>query len=168
MRAAAFGTALVLAALVLASCTTDSAPKPRRWNPNGVPGGNGDWHSATGMLIKYDANHDGTVTRDELEKGLKADFEVADKHHTGCLDADEVTELNEERMKYDESAASPLIDWKNNPGGCIDFDEYAAMPRSLFEDLDKNGDGKLTPDELHPRHVKPGQPHPVTPSGGGY
>ena len=161
--------ALILGALVLVSCASDTPPKPHRWNPNGGSG-NADWHSATGMLIKYDANKDGTLTRQELEAGLKKDFDEADVHHAGCLDADEVTAINEERMKYDESAASPLIDWKNNPGGCIDFDEYAAMPRSLFEELDKDGNGKLTPDELNPRRKGKAHAPPVQmpQHGGGY
>jgi Ca2+-binding EF-hand superfamily protein len=123
------------------------------------------------MLLKYDADHDGTLTRKELEAGLKTDFNAADKEHKGCLNSDEVTAINEERMSYDESAASPLIDFKNR--GCIDFDEYAQMARSLFEQLDADGDGELTPKELHARPKKdkgnaPNIPEPDhTPGGGG-
>lgn len=154
-------------ALSLAACASDDKPKPRRWNPNAAPNSTADWHSPVAMLLKYDANHDGTVTREELEAGLKAEFDALDKKHTGCLDSDEVTAINEERMKADESAASPLIDWKKK--GCIDFDEYATTARSLFLQMDTDGDGKLTPNELHPH--KPGKkPPPVVlaPSGGGY
>jgi len=41
--------------------------------------------------------------------------------------------------------------------GCIDFEEFAATPRSLFEQLDKDGKGRLTPKELHPER-KPQSP----------
>ena len=172
MRAGLRTITVMALALALAGCASSEQPKHHRWNPNGGPTGNEDWHSPVAMLLKYDTNRDGTLTREELEAGLKKDFDAADKHHTGCLDSDEVTEINEERMKYDESAASPLIDWKKK--GCIDFDEFATTARSLFLQLDTNGDGKLTPNELHPH--KPGKKAPtpeIGPSGypgggGGY
>jgi hypothetical protein len=118
------------------------------------------------MLLKYDSNHDGTVTRAELEAGLKAEFDAADKNHSGCLDSDEVRAINEERTKSDESAASPLIDWENK--GCIDFNEYAATGRSLFDQLDRDGNGKLTPDELHPKKRRTQAPSDNNPSTGNY
>jgi len=166
MRTAIRFSAVLACAIALVACATDDQEtKHARWNPNGK-GGVQDWHSPIGVLLKYQTSKDGTLTRAQLEKGLRADFDAADKNHTGCLDSDEVTQINEERMKYDESAASPLIDWKNNPGGCIDFDEYAAMARSLFEELDTDGDGKLTQKELHPKREGPHKT--VAPSGGGH
>jgi Ca2+-binding EF-hand superfamily protein len=104
------------------------------------------------MLEKY-AGKDGIVTRAAMEAGLRADFAKADVDHNGCLDADEARTVNEERWKESASTASPLIDFKHN--GCIDFDEFAATPRSLFDLLDKKGDGRLTPAELHPGRRPP-------------
>ncbi len=106
-----------------------------------------EWHSPAEMLDKY-ADKNGVVTRAAMEAGLRADFAAADKNHEGCLGQDEVRAINAERWKEDASTASPLIDFRHT--GCIDFDEFAATPRSLFDQLDKNGDGKLTPRELHP------------------
>jgi hypothetical protein len=111
-----------------------------------------EWHPAVAMLDKY-ANKDGVLTRAALEAGLHADFAGADVNHDGCLDDKEIRTVNEQRWRDDASTASPLIDFKHN--GCVDFDEYAATPRSLFEQMDKSGDGRLTPDELHPGHKAP-------------
>ncbi len=158
--------AAVAGLLVLASCGGE--PKEPHWYPYGKPR-NEDWHSPIGMLVKYDANHDGTLTRAELEAGLKSEFDSYDKNHSGCLDADEVRVINEQRTKSDESAASPLIDWGNT--GCLGINEYSATARSLFEQLDHNGDGQLEPDELHPKKRR-SQSHqestlPIS-GGGGY
>ncbi|HEX4159637.1 MAG TPA: hypothetical protein VHY79_14305 [Rhizomicrobium sp.] len=105
-----------------------------------------EWHPPSAMLEKY-ADKNGVVTRAAMEAGLRADFAAVDRNHSGCLDENEVRTINEARWKEDQSTASPLIDFRHK--GCIDFSEYAATPRSLFDQLDTNGDGKLTPKELH-------------------
>jgi Ca2+-binding EF-hand superfamily protein len=107
------------------------------------------------MLDRY-ADKQGVVTRAAMEAGLKAEFDKADIDHSGCLSANEVRAINETRWKESESTASPLIDFKHD--GCIDFDEFAATPRSLFDQLDRKELGRLTAKELHP-----GRPAPVTP-----
>jgi len=98
------------------------------------------------MLLKYDVNHDGTVTRNELIAGLKADFATHDTHHNGCLDAEQAAQINQARVEADQSTATPVMDW--NQDGCIDYTEFSAAPYSLFDQLDADHDGKLTPKEL--------------------
>jgi Ca2+-binding EF-hand superfamily protein len=121
------------------------------------------------MLLRYDANHDGTITRAEMEAGLKAEFDAADAKHTGCLDADETAAVNHARWAEDHSTASTIVDW--NHDGCVDFNEFANAPRSLFDEIDRNGDGKLTPEEIRrfagpmpkpaDNTVKPASPPPT-------
>lgn len=108
-----------------------------------------EWHPARDLLLKYDANHDGTLTKAELEAGLKAEFDAADADRNGCLNPDEVRTINEKRLAEQGSTATPLIDW--NQDGCVDFNEFAGTTRSLFTELDRNEDGKLDPKELNPR-----------------
>jgi Ca2+-binding EF-hand superfamily protein len=131
---------LLVGALVIALSACGSGPRPRDQEP--------EFHPPRSILEAYDFNHDGTITRAEMEQGLRADFAKADARHTGCLDADEVRAVNEQRWATDQSTASPLVDFKGK--GCIDFDGFAATARSLFEQMDRNGDGKIEPKELHP------------------
>jgi Ca2+-binding EF-hand superfamily protein len=136
-----------LAAFALSGCAGWFGHEHHRGPMAG--GGPQDWHPPRGMLVKYDSNHDGTLTRAELEAGLKADFDAADTNHDGRLDINEVRAVNQARWSADSSATSPLVDW--NHDGYVDFNEFAATPRSLFDQMDVNADGKLTPDELNPQ-----------------
>jgi Ca2+-binding EF-hand superfamily protein len=133
-----------------------SAEKPRDENYHG-----GD----AAMILKYDANHDGTLTREELIAGLKAEFAAHDTHHNGCLDADQARAINEERVDEDQSVATPVMDW--NQDGCIDYTEFSAAPYSLFDQLDLDHDGKLTPKELQRAGAKPrdADAQPAAPAG---
>ena len=141
---------LILLALSLTMLTACGHRKPARWNPNGDPVRSENYHGGpNAMLLRYDANHDGTLTRAELEAGLHADFDALDVGHTGCLTNDEVQAVNQKRISADHASASPLMDW--NGDGCLDFNEFAVTPRSLFDSLDRNNDGKVTPKEFNPR-----------------
>ena len=105
-----------------------------------------DFHPTINLLTRYDANQDGTITRAEMEAGLRKEFDAADTNHDGRLDADEVAAVNAQRWSEDKSAASTIVDW--NQDGYVDFNEFAATTRSLFAEIDRNGDGQLSPDEL--------------------
>jgi EF hand len=147
---------------LLAACGGSSTP---RWSPYPQPTPRDEnYHGGpNAMLLKYDANHDGTVTRDELIAGLKGEFAALDKGHTGCLTPDQVTQINQERIAADQSAATPLQDW--NQDGCVDYREFSAAAYSLFDQLDRNGDGKVTPQEFNPR-ARPGAPPQPQPGEG--
>jgi hypothetical protein len=140
------------ASLALAAC--GSTPHKGKWDPNGTPR-NENWHSPAAALLKYDTDHDGTLTRDELLRGLKAEFDTYDVGHRNCLGAEQVRAINQMRVQEDASQATPLVDW--NEDGCIDFREYSGAALSLFDSLDKDGNGKLTAEELNPSGM-PGTP----------
>ncbi|HEX4301736.1 MAG TPA: hypothetical protein VHZ78_03020 [Rhizomicrobium sp.] len=133
--------------LALSGCSMfGSTPHTPRWNPNGTPRDE-NWHSPNANLLRYDANHDGTLTRDELKSGLKAEFDAYDVNHTNCLGPDQVRTINQLRVTQDASQATPLVDW--NQDNCIDFNEYSGATLSLFDTLDTNNDGELSPKELN-------------------
>ena len=143
---------IVLCALPLAACGGRQQPPPwmraaERPRDENYHGGN------AAILLKYDANHDGTVTRDELIKGLRAEFLAHDTHHNGCLDAEQAGQINQSRVDTDQSTATPVVDW--NQDSCIDYTEFPAAPYSLFDQLDADHDGKLTQKELQRAGARP-------------
>lgn len=128
-------------------------------------------HGPLDILRKF-AGPDGRLTRTELEAGLRQEFEAADTNHNGVLDPDEARAVNRQRWSEDQSAISPLQDW--NADGVIDFNEFAATARALFNELDQDHNGVLTPQELRlgqqpggPQGDKPaGEAKPPRPRGG--
>jgi hypothetical protein len=138
--------AFVPLVLALAACSS-TPPRPGHWNPNAVPRDE-NWHSPSAALLRFDANHDGTLTRAELLAGLHAEFNTYDVARKNCLGPDQARAINQLRVRQDGSQASPLVDW--NQDNCIDFNEYSGAALSLFDTLDVNGDGQLTAQELNP------------------
>jgi hypothetical protein len=149
--------AIILSAL-LAACSTNPAP---HWSPY-LPARVENWHSGALLVARHDANHDGTVTRRELEAGLRQDFWQADTNRDGRLDPDEVRAANLRRISIDQSTAIPLIDW--NQDGYVDFNEFASGVRSMFDQLDTNGDGEVSPAEFLAAGVKMPTTPPATPA----
>jgi len=133
--------------LALSACADRRDRGPQETDP--------DFHPTIDLLTKYDANHDGTITRAEMEEGLRKEFDAADTNHDGKLDPDEVAAVNAQRWNEDKSTASTIVDW--NQDGFVDFNEFAGTARSLFADIDRDGDGQLTPKELqnYRGHKKP-------------
>jgi len=141
---------LLALALALGGCATH---RPPRDLPPEKPR---DFHPQIEILQRYDADHDGAVTRAEMEAGLRADFAAADTNHDGRLDADETSAVNEQRWGEGASTTSTLVDW--NQDGFVDFHEFAGTARSLFSELDRDGDGKVTPKEMGVRPDKKDKP----------
>jgi|SRR5215471_212923 len=132
--------------------------------PPGLP-------ASAALLLRFDANHDGVVTREEMEAGLKADFEAADSDKDGCLSPAEVRLENEKRLHRDGAQASPLVDW--NLDGCVDMKEFSTTAHSYFDLADRTKDGKVTQLELRgpamplaPRVVETPRAEASSPTGG--
>ena len=128
-----------IAVILLSTAAGIAAANAAQRLPTGLP-------PSAALLLRYDANHDGIVTREEMEAGLKADFAAADTNGDGCLDATETRAENQRRLARDGAQASPLVDW--NLDGCVDFKEFANTAHSYFDLVDKKKDGKVTLIEL--------------------
>ena len=118
--------------------------------PRGMHGDPSGTAAGIKQLQSYDANKDGTLTRAEMETQLKKDFALIDKDHNGKLDAGETHAENDRRYAESGTQYSPLLDW--NQDGVIDYGEFAGGMRSLFDQLDDDRDGVLSPSELKPPH----------------
>jgi Ca2+-binding EF-hand superfamily protein len=135
------------AILAVAGCAGPRAgQRPPQGGPNAAMRPVGEREQNIRLMLSYDENSDGTVTRDELEAGLKRQFTVCDLNHDGRIDIKEMQAENDRRFRAFGTAASPLIDWNQN--GQIDFDEFATTARSVFAELDADHDGKLDKNEL--------------------
>ena len=146
---------VLLAPLLLVSaCASDAPQKPlreKREPRERTP----EWRPINAMLLRYDSNKDGNVSRAEMNEGLKKEFAADDTNQDGALDAKEVAAINQTRWSADASATSPLIDWNND--GVVSLREYSGTIHSLFDDFDKDGDGVLTPEELRTAEPKKGE-----------
>lgn len=106
----------------------------------------GQYPASAKMLLRYDGNEDGMVTREEMEAGLKADFSTADANGNGKLDTSEIRAENDRRVARDGLDAAPLRDW--NLDGLADMDEFSNAVHNYFDALDKNHDDELAMGEL--------------------
>jgi Ca2+-binding EF-hand superfamily protein len=154
--------ALSVSALALVACgNSRDQVNPDVWNPfSAGPPRDENYHGGPAAILRgYDANKDGTLTRDEFQARLRAEFAAADAGRTGCLTNAEVIAINQKRIEADQSTATPLQDW--NQDGCVNFQEFATAPVSLFDQFDRNGDGRITALELDPRPAGRGAPGAV-------
>ena len=148
----------ILSLILLANC----ASPDRHWSPF-EPSRREDWHGPSVLILRYDGNNDRQVTRRELEAGLRQEFWQADSQRDGHLDPNEMHVANLRRIRIDQSTAIPLIDW--NHDGYVDFNEFAAPMRSLFEQFDTDADNIVTLKEMNLKaeHVPAATPVPAGP-----
>ena len=104
----------------------------------------------------WDANHDGVYTCDEWKSYLDRMFTLADRNHDGRLDAKEFDTIRK--------AAPVLADadfgyFDENQDGKITRKEFVTKPSEFILTKDRNGDCRVTPDEMKPAEAPaPAQP----------
>ena len=95
----------------------------------------------------WDANHDGVYTCDEWKSYLERMFDLADRNHDGRLDKKEFETVRK--------SASALADadfgyFDENQDGKITRSEFVSKPSEFILSHDKNGDCRVTADEMKP------------------
>jgi hypothetical protein len=154
-------------------------PPPSEGGPPGGPGPRRHRPPPLPIIAVLDTNHDGIIDANEIAQASES-LKKLDKNGDGQLTPDEYMPplpgtpggppaLEGQPPSPDGTGPNglgggstnhppvPLIvaALDLNGDGIIDANEIAQAAESLKK-LDKNGDGKLTPDEFHPRH--PGGP----------
>lgn len=142
--------AAAAAAALLAACASSN---PQASGPAQPGGGHG--HNA--FMGGYDANRDGTVTRDEYDTLRKQRFMAADTNRDGWLSEAEYVAEYETRLKAEYQAAGRQPDDKyasqikqahvrfgildTDKDGRLSIEEEIAIADKTFKNADRNGDG---------------------------
>jgi Ca2+-binding EF-hand superfamily protein len=93
----------------------------------------------------WDANHDGVFTCDEWKKFADRIFSAADRNHDGKLDPSEFAVV----QKFDSALAdSDFGYFDENQDGRISRSEFVEKPNAFFLRFDRNGDCRVTADEI--------------------
>lgn len=150
MKSTLFQLAAALAAILPAAAQQDP---PREDRPP---------HPAPPILAFFDADRDGVLSEREIRDASKA---------LGKLDHDGDGEITAEEArppmppKQPKLPPPPVIAALDaDRDGTISAEEMEDAPESL-KTLDKNGDGELSPEELHPHGPPPPGGRGKTPQG---
>jgi hypothetical protein len=187
--AASAGVVLVMAGAVAVAATDWGAGRPQAQSGEaqtasaGDTSGGGGGGGGTGrrsyrgssnlFLLRYDADHDGRITRAEVDAGIVAEFQTIDSNHDGRLDAAEYQRYEEARRAARASyraqhpdggeAQDPerpstwdpmkRLDW--NRDGFISLEEFGGRTRGAAMRADRDGDGVVLADDLlHPQTTR--------------
>jgi hypothetical protein len=115
--------------------------------------------SATNGPDSWDANHDGVYSCDEWKSYLGRLFALADRNRDGSLDASEFAVI---RRAGAALAEADFGYFDENQDGKITRAEFVDKPSEFILQHDKNGDCRVTPDEM-----KEASPEPKAPGGRG-
>jgi EF-hand domain pair len=93
----------------------------------------------------WDANHDGIYTCDEWKSYLDRLFNLADRNRDGHLDPSEFAIIRRTGTAF---AEADFGYFDENQDGKITRSEFADKPSEFILQSDKNGDCRVTPDEM--------------------
>src|SRR5579885_415517 len=111
------------------------------------------------MLQKMDTNGDGRISLDEYLAAAKTKFQALDAVNKGSIDAATIaaSPAAERRLEHRAEFMVKHLDTAGN--GYVTEDDVVAAAKRRFARLDKDGDGKLTPDELTASRFGAGNSH---------
>jgi hypothetical protein len=164
--------ALALTVAAWSALAQDNSSGPQDGPPDGPPRGRHHHPPADALIIRaLDTNHDGVIDAAEIANAPAA-LLTLDTNGDGKLTPDEYLPhrpnggTNAIPTGPDGKLPRPPIIAALDPNGdgVIDAQEIANAPAELLT-LDKNGDGKLTPDEWRPQ--RPPEDGPPPGDGGG-
>jgi Ca2+-binding EF-hand superfamily protein len=129
-----------------------------------VPAIAGGGHRGPGgpnLIQQFDTNDDGKLTQAEIDAARQARVTEFDADKNGALSLEEYQALWLDAMQRAMVRAFQAHDADGD--GSVTIVEFQARFADIVEDLDRNGDGELTRDEL--RRPGRGGPHGWGPPG---
>lgn len=100
------------------------------------------------MLQKWDANGDGRISLDEYLAAAGAHFQQIDTQNKGAVSAEQIADSPKAQERIERRTAGLVHRLDTAGNGYVTQSEFVAAAQKRFARLDRNGDGKLTPDEL--------------------
>jgi len=105
------------------------------------------------LLERFDADHDGKLSRNEWPQDARLPFDRADRNRDGFVERAEIAELFRKSSRgADSQVLERLKQLDRNKDGRIDKQEWQAAPRplpaELFERLDADHDGAISQKEI--------------------
>ena len=138
LRGISIAVGLLLAAAPYASAQSPAGDAARGRRPTK------DVSPASGPDV-WDANHNGIYTCDEWKSYLDRLFNLADRNRDGHLDPSEFAII---RRAGTALADADFGYFDENQDGKITRSEFVDKPSEFILQYDKNGDCRVTPDEM--------------------
>jgi hypothetical protein len=138
LRGISIAVGLLLTAAPYASAQSPASDAARGPRPTK------DVSPASGPDV-WDANHDGIYTCDEWKSYLDRLFNLADRNRDGHLDLSEFTAIRRAGTAF---ADADFGYFDENQDGKITRSEFVNKPSEFILQNDKNGDCRVTPDEM--------------------
>jgi Ca2+-binding EF-hand superfamily protein len=113
---------------------------------NGAPDAARGDRMAQHILARVDTDHDGKISRVEFDAESAALFKRLDKNGDGKIASDEVPARH-------WGGKGPMFgQMDTDKDGKVTKAEFTAAEDKIFQKLDANGDGVITPDEMQAAH----------------
>lgn len=124
------------------------------WAQSGAPASPQHPSRFQHQLQKMDSNGDGKISLAEYLAAATARFDAIDPQHKGSIDATQLADspAANERIQHRAKSIVKHLDKAGN--GYVTQDEFLAAAKKRFARKDRDGDGKLTSDELGKRFDK--------------
>ena len=91
------------------------------------------------FLLKWDTDHDGTLSVEEIKKAADARFEALDRKHEGYLTRSQLAGM----VSFQQFRKAD-----SDHGGKLDQAKFLSLVEKLFQNADMDHDGKLDQREL--------------------
>jgi len=101
-----------------------------------------------GMFERADANHDGSVTRDEFLTARAEQFAKYDRNSDGYIDSNDVPKRLAQRREKNGGGELLKDQFDSNGDGKVGREEFVNGPTLVFDRADQDGNGVLDAKEL--------------------